>query len=823
METNTSDEEPKGLLARPGQLLIEHLNNTAGMCLEIKNKRVSIAGEADADILGDVASLMGFAHDLGKATSYFQGYIREKDKKKKMVLKNKEETHHSLLSSLFTYRIVADHVARRHLSDHPVYGHLPILTFLAVKRHHGNLGDLKDEILSLSGSSALSVVKKQLESIAPCEFDPILAACPGAEFDIGSFKREVEVLVRERILRGEKRKWRAYCKNISPDLYLLFQFLYSCLLSADKRDAIGMRSINQTGCERPFLSPDLVDRYRLEKFRDKREPNQIDPLRNLIYDEVTGAVGVIDLQDHIFSINVPTGTGKTLTALSFALKLRAKIRESEDFTPGIIYCLPFLSIIDQNFAVFEDIFRVVEKRIPDSNILLKHHHLAEIVFRFPSDEVAPSDESLFLIEGWESEIVVTTFMQLLHTLISNKNRMLRKFNAMVNAIVILDEVQTIPYKYWHLVRMLFLRFANLFHTRFIFMTATQPLIFKEGEITDLVSPKTKAACFDALERITFINRSRETLRLDEFKAILRKDIAAYPQDSFLIVLNTINCSIEVFKDISRYASEQNLADVELYYLSTNIIPKHRLKRIGAIKKSAGRKLIVSTQLVEAGVDIDVDRVYRDFAPLDSLNQVAGRCNRNFTPGKKGVVTLFSLKNSHEFYKYIYGRGDLSISKTLDALENKTELTEKEFLSLGLDYFERLKDSKSDDRSERILDLLSGLSFWKACEDSENKERFRLIESEYPTSDLFIEFDEEAERVWRQYEDARRCADPIDRKRQINRIKKDLYSYVISVPLQKAPGMAAAGWELIYINKEQVKSCYNKQTGFIRDDPGSYVF
>jgi len=207
---------------------------------------------------------------------------------------------------------------------------------------------------------------------------------------------------------------------------------------------------------------------------------------------------------------------------------------------------------------------------------------------------------------------------------------------------------------------------------------------------------------------------------------------------------------------------------------------------------------------------------RDFAPSDSLNQVAGRCNRNFTPGKKGVVTLFSLKNSHEFYKNIYGRGDLSISKTIDVLENKTELSEKEFLALGLDYFERLKDSKSDDRSDLILDLLSELSFWKACEDSENKERFRLIESEYPTRDLFIEFDEDSERVWRQYGDACRCADTIDRKRQKNQIKK--INTLCHSLRYKSPGRVAADWEIVFINKEQVKSCYNKQTGFIRDIP-----
>lgn len=813
----------KGLMARPGQLLIDHLSHTAEMCSQVRKKRLSL-GNAANEILGDAASLMGFAHDLGKATRYFQDYLREKDEKKRRALKNQDETHHSLLSSLFTYRIVSDHLVRKKLSDHSVYGYLPLLSFLAVKRHHGNLGNLFDEILSLGDSSnPLTVIKRQLDSIDPSDFNPILNASPEVGFDLAEFREEAEELALKRIKGGEKKRWRTFCKNPSLDLYLLFQLLYSCLLDADKRDAIGMGAGSLGGACRPLLAPDLVDRYRAQKFADKLETHRMDPLRNRIYDEVTGAVGGLDLQNRVYSINVPTGTGKTLTALSFALKLRARILESEAYAPRIIYCLPFLSIIDQNFSVFEDLFRLVEQRRPESNVLLKHHHLAEIAFRFAEDEVAPPDESLFLIEGWESEIVVTTFMQLFHTLVSNKNRMLRKFSAMVNAIIILDEVQTIPYKYWHLVRMLLLRFASMFNTRFVFMTATQPLIFPREEILELVSPHTKAACFEALDRITFINRSNETLTLDEFKTLLRGDLAAHPRASFLIVLNTIDCSIAVFEDIRDYVKEEDLNDVELYYLSTNIIPKHRLKRIRAIKKSGRRKVIVSTQLVEAGVDIDVDRVYRDFAPLDSVNQVAGRCNRNFTPGRRGVVTLFTLKNNREFHKYIYGQGDLTISKTKDVLGNKTELSEREFLNLGLEYFEKLRDSKSDDASERTLTLLSELSFYNACEDRENNARFRLIESEYPTRDLFIEFDEEAVQVWKLYEKLCRLDDPIERRRQMNQIKKDLYSYVISVPITKAPGRAVAGWEIVYVNREQVESCYDRQTGFIRDDRGSTIF
>ena len=128
-----------------------------------------------------------------------------------------------------------------------------------------------------------------------------------------------------------------------------------------------------------------------------------------------------------------------------------------------------------------------------------------------------------------------------------------------------------------------------------------------------------------------------------------------------------------------------------------------MERINRIKESKNRKIIVSTQLVEAGVDIDVNRVYRDFAPLDSLNQVAGRCNRNFSDGRKGIVSVFALENGMPYYRYIYGKGDLSILKTKDVLEEKFEVSERDFLEFGNEYFKLLRGAAADERSKNILD------------------------------------------------------------------------------------------------------------------------
>ena len=807
------------LESRPGQLLIDHLENTAQLCSEIRNKKINFKN-ANTDILGDVAWLIGFTHDLGKATIFFQEYLKEKNEDKKRSLRNKKKTHHGLLSSLFTYRIVKDFIHSKNLPAHQIYGYLPIISYLIVKRHHGNPLNLKDEIIDIepeNNPEALHVIKKQLESIDADEFDRILKKCPNTALSIDEFNSDVDILIADQICRTEKSRWRKYCKNSSSDIYFLFQFFYSALLTADKNDAAGVKMPSGN----ISLSSGMVDRYIEKKFANKGNDNLINPIRDEVYKVVCNSVHSINNSDKILSINVPTGTGKTITGFSFALKLRERILNEEGFAPKIIYCLPFLSVIEQNFNVFEDIFDEVTSKRPDSRTLLKHHHLAEISYRLHGgEEEFPTNISRLLIEAWESEIVVTTFMQLFHTLISNKNRMLKKFNAITNAIVILDEIQTVPYKYWHLIRKIFTGFADIFNSRFIFMTATQPVIFKDNEIRELVPYEKKKEFLSFIDRIKFNNRSGEELDISGFIQILKEDISRYIEDDFLIVLNTINSSIEVFKALNDFLNQKENNEIKIYYLSTNIIPRHRLERIEGkegIKQKKYRKIIVSTQLVEAGVDIDVDRVYRDFAPFDSLNQVAGRCNRNFSKHhKKGDVTVFSLSNKKMYYQYVYGGNDLSIIKTKEILKDITDMTEKQFLELGNDYFIRLAEDMADDLSIELIKQLEKLNF-------ANLDEFKLIETDYPTCDLFIEIDDEASIVWQRYISIIYEADFFKRKSLMDEIKTDFYNYIISVP---ATGSYCSGVgkksEIIYINKDQVESVYDKDTGFIREDPVQYV-
>jgi len=194
--------------SRPGQLLINHLQNTAQLCSGIRNKRINFK-DTDIDVLGDVAWLIGFTHDFGKATCFFQEYLKEKDEDRKRSLKNDKKTHHGLLSSLFTYRIVKDFIYSKKLSEHPIYGYLPIISYLIVKRHHGNPLNLKDEIINIepeNNPETFKVIKKQLENIDADEFNLILKKCPNTALSLKEFKSHVDILITDKICRAEKKR-----------------------------------------------------------------------------------------------------------------------------------------------------------------------------------------------------------------------------------------------------------------------------------------------------------------------------------------------------------------------------------------------------------------------------------------------------------------------------------------------------------------------------------------------------------------------------------------------------------------------------------------
>ncbi len=777
------------IYSHPDKLLFVHLQNVAASCLKkFKETKHNMSSYFTNNYWEKLVWLMGFSHDFGKATSYFQKYLFEKDEEKRTTMKNQPETGHSLISAVLSFWIAKEYVKDK---EDEFLQIMPFYLYLMVKKHHGNINNpipFSDESNELD--IPIEHLDRQLDAIDKKElqflFDEINNRL-SLTIKVTDIPRSLNEYFVTELRRKEKKFFKKFHKKI--EYYLIFQFLYSLLLHSDKEDAIFGNVDND---HRVNIDDDLIERYKTLKFG--KPVTKIDKIRESIFQDANSKILQINLKYKIFSLNVPTGSGKTLTCLSTALKLRTRLEKS-GIKPRIIYGLPFTSIIDQNYEIFDEILKN-----PDSNILLKHHHLAEISYnQKDNDAEFESGQAKFMIESWESEIIVTTFFQIFHTLFSNRNRMIQKFHKLANSIILLDEVQTIPYKYWKLVRETLLKISELFNVYFILITATQPRIFEPDEIIELVPNKSEYfAQFDRVN-LDFVS---ESIVLQNFIKKCKNEIENSDK-SYLFVMNTINSSIDLFQHLTNMK-----LDADYFYLATNIIPKHRFEKIKNIKKSKNRKIIVSTQMIEAGVDIDIENVWRDFGPLESINQVCGRCNRNFSD-KKGNVRIFEILNENHnntpFSKYIYGKSALSIIETKESLGRKTKISESEFLKNMDSYYQILKEKIANDESEIILRFLANLQF------ADLYKSFKLIDDKlYNKKDVFIEYDETAIEVWQKFVNLKHIKDTFKRKTEFLKFKKDFYDYVISVPEKYVPENEHENTGIVYISNEQVESCYDKK-------------
>jgi CRISPR-associated endonuclease/helicase Cas3 len=413
------------------------------------------------------------------------------------------------------------------------------------------------------------------------------------------------------------------------------------------------------------------------------EENKINLLREEAYKEAVERE--INIGQRIMSINLPTGLGKTLTTIAFSMKLWDILYKHTGVKYRIIYSLPFLSIIDQNSSVIEELLKY-NGIYPSTEIILKHHHLSDVKYTKSNSEFE-DEQAKILIEGWNSEIIITTFVQFFHTLVSEKNRTLRKFHRLSNSIIILDEVQSIPFKYWLLIKELLKAVAEELNSYIIFVTATQPLIFKEEEIYPLVD---KNKYFAQMERVEIIPKLDCDITLEKLSEMF--DLS--DGRSYLFILNTIKSAQQFYSIL-----KTKVPNDEIIYISTHITPLERMERIEKIKKGK-IKFAVTTQLVEAGVDIDFDVVVRDIAPLDSINQSAGRCNRNWNgKGKVYIVSLIDEKGQR-YSRYIYDRILLDITREI--LSKYDIVREQELLKIIEKYYHEVSERMSSSEAKKTF-------------------------------------------------------------------------------------------------------------------------
>ena len=637
--------------------------------------------------------------------------------------------------------------------------------------------------------------------------------------------------------------------------YFQTLFLFSLLLAGDKGDLMLNDQRRVVGSV--FTLPaNLVSDYKKSIF-EGRTPSDLDQRREEAYQRVATTLLAYP-NEAFYSITMPTGLGKTFTAYNAAVLLQGKMHEAyheagQACTPRIIYCLPFTSVIDQNAGILSDILAAASL---DQGHLATHHYLAN----WP-DVIDEENKSLdfsqreYLVEGWEYSLTVTTFVQFVETLLTNRNRKLRKFHNLANAIVVLDEVQSIPAEYFGVVGRCLRELNRWMGTRFVLVTATQPLLQPRRDVLELTDP-TRAYTRAAFERMNRIDLDLTLWRegpdeLEEQIELFVADVASQKSKSFLFILNLVKDSQTVFTALS----ETNRQPGTVYlYLSSAILPVRRkiiIDRIKASKTAGERIVVVSTQVVEAGVDIDLDVVYRAFAPLDSINQSAGRCNRNDGAGRGQVKLFANASGAKKIYKELALRFTERVLTDAMNSYGSPVLPEASFYELNENYA-AVVEAGIADNSSQSAELLANMRQLLFEDIGKN---FQLIGQNFVKYPVFIDdpkrlptvnhadsttkqiFEWNSTQVWERYQDVLRSGlDRWEKKKQLRLLRPVLLQYVVQFPERYLPNTwREAAKEQVMLRAQHpdiapdtaypYTKCYSLETGYFlpEDDPGPTTF
>ena len=610
-----------------------------------------LAAKLDLDQAGE---LLGLMHDFGKYSRKFQKYIHDETGLFNPDLDDEESTpngskvDHSTAGAQWVYRELRKFGAEQGIGE--LFGQM---LGLCIASHHG-----EGLIDCLDGEGNPKWIERfnktdELTHLAECEQNANEAVQQKAkeladENLIRSLLNAVKPILSNQTINNKIKEFYLGC---------LTRFLFSCLIDADRINSSDFEREAQKEVRRLTEKPDwqtAIDQLeaKLAGF-ENRYP--IDEIRRKISDNCLKRA--VDFQG-IYTLTVPTGGGKTLASLRYALHHSQKHNLDR-----IIYIIPYTSIIDQNAQAVREIL--------GEDWVLEHHSNLE-----PEKQ---SWQDKLLSENWDKPIVFTTMVQFLDAWFGGGTRGARHIHPMTNSVLIFDEIQTLPVKCVHLFCNVLNWLTAFGKSTAVLCTATQPLLGESG-LQNFPEGKRESIAARGLLRLPenaeimgkhqdldrlFTDLSRVEIRfnekaggwnVEEAGAFLLEQFQTTP--SCLFIVNTKKWAQELYQ----YCKAQNVPPEALFHLSTNQCAAHRKAIFDTIKARLKNKqpvICISTQLIEAGVDISMACVIRALGGLDSIAQAAGRCNRHGEKEGKGQVWVLNLQEQ-DFTRIL---PDIQVGKT----------------------------------------------------------------------------------------------------------------------------------------------------------------
>lgn len=603
--------------------------------------------EGDArEQITDLARL----HDLGKGSAAFQRYIAAPEAWQGSA---REKAHTPLSLALTThYAYEQGWSAPRALS-----------AALAVRGHHGGLPSQGERLSrDLCDDELHPVLMRQLASL---DLDALrhatglrLAAWESPEELIDGVcdALEEQLLAVRRLSIRELTRWRVHARAA-----------FSVLLEADK----AMLAI-----DRPHLRA-YLHRRRIELSVEAVDElvralpsTPMDALRTAAWSDAREGIACT-AGSPLRTLTLPTGVGKTLIAARWALGLRGGERP-----PTIIVALPMLSIVDQTEAVWRSLFDGAE-----GDVVLASHSISDRSYNSETEQGTAD----FYLDTWRSEVIITTFDQLLLAMFSDRSRHAMRYHRLLNARIILDEVQCVPPILWESLSRGLRALCEEGSTQVLAMSATQPGCIA-GAVEVMREP---TALFETLDRYRIELEHDRPCSLATLAE--RVTEAASAGERVLATVNTRASAQLLFSLVS--AALHSMRGPAPALLSGDLTPRHRLSVTDAVRRGEVR-VLVSTQCVEAGVDIDMDRVFRDQCPLDALVQIAGRCNRHARRDSPGIVVFLDLRPPHGEQERAWIYDEVAWACTEEVLRGRRALRERDVFGLCASWFERIAARKN---------------------------------------------------------------------------------------------------------------------------------
>lgn len=706
------------------QSLIDHLVGTADFT----------ASFADVFRMKQTGYTLGMLHDLGKYSDAFQNRI----------LYGKEKVDHSSAGAQVAIKR---------------YGALiGTLLAYAIAGHHAGLMDYGNEEDGL---------QKRLKNKNLCNYQ--------------AYQHEVRLLDHlewEKEIQEILNKWQGHEKMhtyVGFQLSMQVRMLFSCLVDGDFLDTERFMNPQQFLARSDKTIEGLFDKLEahINPYLEAESPSFINQKRtNILRHCLQSAI----LPKGLFSLTVPTGGGKTVSSMAFALR-HAQVHGLR----RIIYVIPYVSIIEQTANVFADIF--------GREFVLEHH--ANFEFDNIHEDETVSELTLKLAtENWDMPIIVTTNVQFFESLFANRTSRSRKLHNIAESVIVLDEAQMLPLYFLKPSLMALEELQRSFGCSVVFCTATKPE-FPEGFFIEPVK--------ELIDNVPEL--------YSQFKRTEITYIGEYVDDDLIIELEKYDQCLCIVNR-RRHAAKlyQKLSCRHKYHLSAQMCPAHRSMLLLEIKSRLKKGLpciVISTQLVECGVDISFPVVYRCLAGLDSIIQSAGRCNRNQELSMGSVRVFRSLEsyaklNSYQSIAADTGKEILEKYEDVSALEANREYFSKLYAKLGN------KLDKENIVNDFTLDSSLQLSF--PFESAAKK--FRLIEENFS---LVIPCNEDVKAWMKDFH----FVPSIKLMRNMARYTISVYDNQIK-ELRERGAIEQVGDHLFFLR--ELNSFYNNHLGLMIDEP-----